>query len=370
MEGKDYEYEDNDSDNYKLIGAGPKTELYITLAIPVIPFYYPGENTSYDKAYDSGYLGNFYKLDREIMLCYCKDELNSLYEEIKKDPRHSEMTDKEFNNMILTKANTDESGFLKLFNIYKFNNVEAAFQAAKYIPSEASKFTAFTGAEAVAKIKTDQKKDRPGYKYIILLYRDEHGKYSFPYDNNKNIVNNYTIMKYLLKQKFKDKKLADKLMETSGKFLLEHKRSLNPDPKKAEKTWSDNNDGTGENWLGFLLMFLRFELLLSKKDKDKQKDNLEHIINKFFNKKWDLHHTLKRTDKIIKNLIVTLAQQINYDYPERNDPSVKANGKGKGKKQPQGQPQAQPKGQPQAQPKGQPQGQPQGPYKGKGKGKG
>merc|ERR1712150_70282 len=45
------------------------------------------------------------------------------------------------------------------------------------------------------------------------------------------------------------------LEQTGDSFLLEHNESAGRD-----KIWSDNQDGTGTNWLGLQLMILREEL--------------------------------------------------------------------------------------------------------------
>ena len=329
--------EEKDSDNYKLIGAGNPKPLYFNLEISIIPFYYPGMNTSYDDAFKSGYLGNFYELK--------KDSIFLFYYTYHDPPTLKEFIDQNKIDYIIKIAPTTE--FDKYFTKYFFNNVEAAFQASKYSYHWAAKFQDLNGNEALDKgifynnelKKRGYKPDkmRPGYDQILLLYfnpikqQGEETKFSILYEN---IINNYTIMRYLLKQKFNDPILAEKLMSTSGKFLLEHKRSYNSE--KHEKTWSDNNNGTGQNWLGFVLMFLRFELL--KKKEKPETDNLEHIINKHFRRILKLDHKVIRTHTTIQGLIKTAANQINIDYPEKSDPSViakakaKAKGKGKGKK--------------------------------------
>ncbi len=66
----------------------------------------------------------------------------------------------------------------------------------------------------------------------------------------------FTIMEYLLIQKFSDKTLARKLLDTGNSVLVEN------------NTWGDRIwgvcDGIGQNHLGKMLMKIRDEFLTSK----------------------------------------------------------------------------------------------------------
>ena len=58
----------------------------------------------------------------------------------------------------------------------------------------------------------------------------------------------------MLRAKFEQPELSERLLGTSSAFLLEHNRW-----RGRDATWSDNWDGTGLNWLGLQLMLLRAE---------------------------------------------------------------------------------------------------------------
>lgn len=57
-----------------------------------------------------------------------------------------------------------------------------------------------------------------------------------------------------LKEKFSDShpELKQKLVGTQNAILVEH--------TKNDSYWADGGDGTGKNWLGKLLMVVRWEL--------------------------------------------------------------------------------------------------------------
>ena len=59
----------------------------------------------------------------------------------------------------------------------------------------------------------------------------------------------------ILKSKFQNEALKQKLLATGNAYLLEHNEFLGRD-----KFWSDNKDGTGYNALGYMLMILRADL--------------------------------------------------------------------------------------------------------------
>ena len=119
--------------------------------------------------------------------------------------------------------------------IYTFKNVEAAFQAAKFDEQYTDNFSKMNGSEAI-KYKKELIK-----KYPHAKHRDS----------------NFKCMKNLLKYKFTDNEnFQNLLLKTYNKFLIEHY----PGKPKEIEYWSDNNNGSGYNWLGFQLMYLRAEL--------------------------------------------------------------------------------------------------------------
>lgn len=61
-------------------------------------------------------------------------------------------------------------------------------------------------------------------------------------------------MRKVLKCKFADETLKQKLLETGGCYLVENS------PNGHDAFWSDNGNGSGENKMGTLLMELRLEL--------------------------------------------------------------------------------------------------------------
>ncbi|CAJ1401939.1 unnamed protein product [Effrenium voratum] len=74
-------------------------------------------------------------------------------------------------------------------------------------------------------------------------------------DNYAGHGSNWAAMRHVLFQKFEDGELRKGLMATGDAVLLEH----NPVPNR-DTIWSNNNDGSGKNWLGLQLMILRAEL--------------------------------------------------------------------------------------------------------------
>lgn len=119
---------------------------------------------------------------------------------------------------------------------YTFSNAEAAFQATKLTTSEhLQTMSKKTGEEAFSFIK-DLKKSNP----------DQLSK------TYGNFGDNVTAMNVVLQNKFELRHLHAALVATGDAFLLEHNERENRD-----FFWSDNNDGTGANALGWLLMKLR-----------------------------------------------------------------------------------------------------------------
>jgi len=118
-----------------------------------------------------------------------------------------------------------------------YRNAEAAFQSLKY-PSDADIFADFTGTEAFNYSK--RLRQVPGLN-ADLTY--------------SGFETNWKAMLSILKVKFDPRKhgdLKDKLELTGDAFLLEHN-----DKTGKDNIWSDNEDGTGKNWLGLQLMLVR-----------------------------------------------------------------------------------------------------------------
>lgn len=112
-----------------------------------------------------------------------------------------------------------------------FLNSEAAFQATKWWNTpHRTEFEGKTGSQAFTLKKSLH---NPDYTYAGL-------------------GSSYEAMKTVLTQKFSDSTLQQALLATKDAYLLEHNEVTGRD-----QTWSDNNDGTGENQLGKVLMELR-----------------------------------------------------------------------------------------------------------------
>mmetsp|Transcript_133348 Transcript_133348/g.371752 ORF Transcript_133348/g.371752 Transcript_133348/m.371752 type:complete len:331 (-) Transcript_133348:94-1086(-) len=115
-----------------------------------------------------------------------------------------------------------------------FSNAEAAFQALKF-RDHAHEFEELSGSQAFRK------------------KRQLSGKEDWTYSG---FGSNWLAMLAVLRVKFRQgTPMANALVQTRGAFLLEHNEAAGRD-----KIWSDNQDGTGWNWLGFQLMLVRDEL--------------------------------------------------------------------------------------------------------------
>jgi len=115
-----------------------------------------------------------------------------------------------------------------------FENAEAAFQALKFKDS-AHRFETLDGDAA------------------FRLKRSLEGQEDWTY---AGFGNNWLGMWHILEKKFAPgSDLASKLLETGDAFLLEHNERHGRD-----KIWSDNLDGSGQNWLGLQLMLIRDQL--------------------------------------------------------------------------------------------------------------
>jgi predicted NAD-dependent protein-ADP-ribosyltransferase YbiA (DUF1768 family) len=112
-------------------------------------------------------------------------------------------------------------------NIYTFKCAEGAFQSLKDF-SNVDKYLFVNGDEAYNISRANKNIDR----------------------TYNGFESNWKAMLYVLIAKFSDPQLQIKLLNTPF-FLLEHNE------KERDKIWSDNYDGTGENWLGLQLMLIR-----------------------------------------------------------------------------------------------------------------
>lgn len=165
---------------------------------PVIAFYYNGKPTPADIFYGSSFLGNFYPCE------------------------------------------------LTIFG-RKFRNAEAAFQALKWWDSHAKEFQKLDGTSAFElKKQLDKlrKLEKNNPKYLAT---------DWTYKNNGN---NKDGMYVVLCAKFTpESKIARKLLDTGDAILVEH------NPRRGRDCiWSNNNDGSGSNFLGLMLMIIRDEL--------------------------------------------------------------------------------------------------------------
>lgn len=94
---------------------------------------------------------------------------------------------------------------------------------------------------------------------IINLYKNNGVITRKDWDNVKD-----NAMFYVVQHKFKQNPhLAQKLIETADKILIEH--------TKNDNYWVDGGDGTGKNKLGLVLMQVRSEL--SSKNKEEKSEN-------------------------------------------------------------------------------------------------
>jgi len=118
-----------------------------------------------------------------------------------------------------------------------FKNAEAAFQSLKFW-ARSGEFQNLSGEEAFAKKKHLQGFEDRSYA--------GHGS-------------NWAAMRHVLEQKFKETELMEALKATGNTFLLEHNLKSGRDT-----IWSNNNDGSGKNWLGLQLMLLRDQLTGSR----------------------------------------------------------------------------------------------------------
>ena len=180
--------------------ADPRSERAAasTSKVGIIGFYYPDRPEPVDKLCNAGFLGNFWNTET-------------------------------FGGRIAVAKNGDGAS-----SAVAFSNSEAAFQALKFWRN-AGDFENLTGKEA------------------FKLKRSLKGQEDFTYAGDGS---NWAGMMAVLEAKFKPgSPMAQALKMTGDSFLLEHNSVHGRDI-----IWSNNNDGTGTNWLGLQLMLLRDRL--------------------------------------------------------------------------------------------------------------
>ena len=174
------------------------------LVVPVVAFYFPGEDAPWDTFCNCGFLGNFFDVKYALP--------NGI---IIKPPGGTRLT-------------------------HSFHNAEAAFQALKFW-NNAQEFATVSGRTAF-----QYKKDPPPRFQATDLTYAGYGS-------------NWSGMLAVLKAKFPSdmkNKLTMGLLGTGEDFLLEHNSK-----EGLDKIWSDDYTGTGKNWLGLQLMLIRRERL-------------------------------------------------------------------------------------------------------------
>ncbi|CAE8609996.1 unnamed protein product, partial [Polarella glacialis] len=166
----------------------------------LLAFYYPGKQEHCDVLCGAGFLGNFY----DVKMCGS---------ELQVSPK------------------------LRSYKALCFRTAESAFQALKFW-SMAEEFQDLTGDQAFKRTRDLEK----------------HG---CPVDSSySGYGNNWNAMLTVLRAKFTPGSLLAKALQlTDPAFLLEH----NPQTGR-DKTWSDNGDGSGLNWLGLQLMLIRDQI--------------------------------------------------------------------------------------------------------------
>lgn len=164
----------------------------------VVGFYQPGSPEIWDEKCGAGFLGNFWNCGVDFIEVEAAHESNPSYR-----TRHT------------------------------FNCTEAAFQALKFW-NRAHEFRHADGDAAF-----QMKKQMPNWDQSYGV----HG-------------NSFKGMFACLRSKFRPgSPCVQALVQTRNDYLLEHNKYTGRD-----SVWSDNNDGTGSNWLGMQIMLLRDEL--------------------------------------------------------------------------------------------------------------
>ena len=187
-----------------------KHKSYFINTNGVIGFYYPGHDDPIDKKCNTGFLGNFYKCNKKIIV---KDNNN---------------------------------------NIIKVNNTEAYFQAKKFT-HKSHIFKLFNNATGEQSFQIKKKYPNDTNKNFYKLRKLHSYFTNIPTLGYLSLPGSIVTMFEGLYQKFfSNNDLKNLLLNTYNAFLLEHNSTIGRD-----KIWSNNNDGSGSNILGLLLMIIR-----------------------------------------------------------------------------------------------------------------
>ena len=224
--------------------ADPRSEraAVSTSKIGVIGFYYPDRPEPVDKLCNAGFLGNFWNTEA----------FGGRIAVAKNAVRKKEPTEKHIQML------RDKPSFAAQFDeVYGEGVAEAILSEGADSAIGASSAVAFTNAEAAFqalkfwRIARDFEK-LSGEK-AFKLKRSLKGQEDFTY---AGYGSNWAGMMAVLEAKFKPgSPMAQALKMTGDSFLLEHNSVQGRD-----NIWSNNNDGTGKNWLGMQLMLLRDRL--------------------------------------------------------------------------------------------------------------
>mmetsp|Transcript_29830 Transcript_29830/g.55862 ORF Transcript_29830/g.55862 Transcript_29830/m.55862 type:complete len:323 (-) Transcript_29830:91-1059(-) len=195
--------------------------------VGLLAFYYPGEDTDWDRLCVSGFLGNFYPL--EDLLC-----LEAPSAGPRAERRTAGVADARHRQVSSCRVWSSQSSPNKLpGRVHEFRNAEAAFQALKFW-DRAQEFEELSGGES-----------------FNLKWRLR-GQEDFSYGG---FGSNWNGMLQVLRAKFRPGTQMARLLESTGEaFLLEHNARADRDA-----IWSDNFHGDGLNWLGLQLMLVREE---------------------------------------------------------------------------------------------------------------
>ena len=182
----------------------------------VIAFYYPNYDTKVDTLCGAGFFGNFYE-HQTLTLFH--------------------MTGKQITvNNVETYFQASKVKDVSIVSIFeKYNNVSAnrAFQLKKLDSNQVVNFYNRRSIQIPQVINVDKQ------LYNCIKYIG-------------NLPGSIATMFEGLLLKFNDNKMMQILKNTGYAYLLEHNETINRD-----KVWSNNNDGTGSNLLGLLLMIIR-----------------------------------------------------------------------------------------------------------------
>ena len=205
----------------------------------VIGFYYPNHDTKVDILCGAGFFGNFYE--------------------------HQTLTLSHITGKHIT-----------------VNNIETYFQASKV--KDVSNVSIFEKYNNVSANRAFQLKQSDS-NLVVNFYNKRYIQIPYTINADKQL---YSCIKYIgilpgsiatmsegLLLKFNDNKMMQILKNTGYTYLLEHNETVNRD-----KIWSNNNDGTGTNLLGLLLMLIR-QIMFCVDDMNSQ-SNISNKNSKIF----------------------------------------------------------------------------------------